>query len=152
MKTWWPGTELNDSAGRGFSNLLIAQWTQRTGRTQKTVLVCVLCAFFLDSKRLRLTVTSSDQSARSWRLARHDFACGNPESVAALAGVTDFEVPATMCIRFFGICCVARSRHTGGQYCFPRAHGNLCQFGGGERWKKQKSCAILSMRRYSRPW
>src|SRR5580692_12583719 len=46
VKTWWPGTELNDSAFPVFSNLLIPQ---RTERTRRTVFVCVLCAIFPSS-------------------------------------------------------------------------------------------------------
>ena len=47
LKTWWPGTELNDSRFPVFSNLLILRRTQRTRRTGKTVFVCDLCAIFL---------------------------------------------------------------------------------------------------------
>ena len=51
LKTWRPGAELNDSAFPVFSNLLILRRTQRTRRTGKTVLVCVLCAVFLSAFR-----------------------------------------------------------------------------------------------------
>jgi len=50
LKTWWPGTELNDSASRVFSNLLIPQRTERTRRTGKTAFVLrFVCGFSVKS-------------------------------------------------------------------------------------------------------
>jgi hypothetical protein len=72
LKTWWPGTELNDSALNGFSNLLIAQWTQRTRMTGKTSVVCVLCAVFPSNISVSEHYIPLTQASRELRLIAVD--------------------------------------------------------------------------------